>query len=219
MSSINYHTVLAIVIALVEALESIYMPSILSLPQRTFDMPLPVASPTHAEQDDDENGHKELSFSDALLQAVDADLTHQLQVDAKMMMAINSAQMSWDYVGKVHSRIQETAESHFASMPSLLECLPKPLSELQHEFDQVHTSGVRSLYARDVQTRFRDRFMESVLQWQYELSLEAYDYLDIHGSPLVKWVQTVSLRLDEDTKSTATRCSRKTKPSIGCGAG
>ncbi|RHY32035.1 hypothetical protein DYB32_002936 [Aphanomyces invadans] len=68
------------------------------------------------------------SFSHALLQAVDADLTHQLQVDAKMMMAVVSAHMSWDYVGKVHARIADAQATPFSTMPSLLECLPKPLN-------------------------------------------------------------------------------------------
>ncbi|KAF0696602.1 Aste57867_12672 [Aphanomyces stellatus] len=187
----NYHTVLSIVIAIVEALESIYMPSILDLPRRTFDMPLPVTSPTHQSSSTQDGEDSDMSFSDALLQAVDADLTHQQQVDAKMMMAINSAQMSWDYAGKVHVRIQDIGQEHFGTMPPLLECLPKSLGELQHEFDQVHKSGVRALYERDVHPRFHGRFQQSVLLWQYDLSLEAYDYLEVHGSPVVALVQSM----------------------------
>ncbi|RHY98334.1 hypothetical protein DYB26_011808, partial [Aphanomyces astaci] len=187
----NYHTVLSVVIAIVESLERTYMPSILDLPRRSFDMPLPVTSPTHHANDSSaELSTDDLSFSDALLQAVDADLTHQLQVDAKMMMAVVSAYMSWDYVGKIHVRITETQASHFAALPSLLECLPKPLSELQLEFHQVFTSGLHALYARDLQPKMDMRFHQSVLQWQYELSLQAYDYLEVHGSPLVALVQS-----------------------------
>ncbi|CAK4450784.1 unnamed protein product [Aphanomyces euteiches] len=186
----QYHTVLSIVIAIVEALESIFMPSILELPRRTFDMPLPVASPTH-QQDDNQAEQQELSFSDALLQAVDADLTYQLQVDAKMMMAINSAHMSWDYIGKVRARIQDIGAVQFATMPPLLDCLPKPLSELEHEFDQLYTTGLQSLYERDMKRRFQARLGESVAQWQYDISLEAFEYLDIHGSVLVTLVQSM----------------------------
>ncbi|RHY13786.1 hypothetical protein DYB36_002523 [Aphanomyces astaci] len=188
----NYHTVLSVVIAIVESLERTYMPSILDLPRRSFDMPLPVTSPTHHANDSSaELSTDDLSFSDALLQAVDADLTHQLQVDAKMMMAVVSAYMSWEYVGKIHVRITETQASHFAALPSLLECLPKPLSELQLEFHQVFTSGLHALYARDLQPKMDMRFHQSVLQWQYELSLQAYDYLEVHGSPLVALVQSL----------------------------
>ncbi|ETW01559.1 hypothetical protein, variant 2 [Aphanomyces invadans] len=155
----NYHTVLSVLIAIVESLERKYMPSILDLPRRTFDIPLPVASPTHASTaDDTADQSSDFSFSDALLQAVDADLTHQLQVDAKMMMAVVSAHMSWDYVGKVHARIADAQATHFSTMPSLLECLPKPLSELQHEFHQVYTTGIDALYTWDLQPKLEGRF-------------------------------------------------------------
>ncbi|KDO26789.1 hypothetical protein SPRG_08079 [Saprolegnia parasitica CBS 223.65] len=187
--SSHYHTVLAIVIAIVEALDGTFMPSILALPDRSFELPLPVASPrATTEPAEMSTGDDEKSFGDALLEVVEMDLTAQLQRQAKMMMAINSAHKSSAYVDTLHARLEEGS---FPPYPPLLECLPKALSELQADVGQVITIGTQELYAIQLQAKLRGFFEASISQWQFELDLDSFEYFDVHDSPLLRLVHQV----------------------------
>ncbi|EQC28711.1 hypothetical protein SDRG_13584 [Saprolegnia diclina VS20] len=188
--SMHYHTVLAIVIAIVEALDGTFMPSILALPDRSFELPLPVTSPraTTEPNEASSTGDDEKSFGDALLEVVEMDLTAQLQRQAKMMMAINSAHKSSAYVDTLHARLHELS---FPPFPPLLECLPKALSDLQADVGQVITVGTQELYAIALQAKLRAYCDASIPQWQFELNLESFEYFDVHDSPLRRLVHQV----------------------------
>ncbi|OQR83954.1 hypothetical protein ACHHYP_14091 [Achlya hypogyna] len=188
--SSNYHTVLAVVSAIVDALDSTFMPSILAIPDRTFNIPLPVASPRarDAPLPDDADDAGDKSFGDALLEVVELDLTAQLQRQAKMMMAINSAHKSTTYVDTLHARLEEM---EFPGLPPLLDCLPKALSDLQSDVGQVITVGVQELYAIQLQAKLQKLFVESAACWQFELGLESYEYFDVHDSPLLQLLHQV----------------------------
>ncbi len=87
-----------------------------------------------------------MSFSDAFLDAVDAELTSKRQTEAKIMMAINAAAMSSAYIDSLLMRLNELSTTVFHAFPSLNECLPKALSELRQEVNLVHETGVKELY-------------------------------------------------------------------------
>ncbi|OQS05416.1 hypothetical protein THRCLA_02447 [Thraustotheca clavata] len=188
--SMNYHIILSVVTAIVESLDTTFMPSILNIPNRTFNIPLPVSSPRHQETKPSKEETKEKSFGDALLEVVDLDLTEQLQHQAKMMMAINSAHKSTAYVDTLHARLSELS-MQFPNYPPFLECLPKALNELQTEVSQVITIGTKELYEIALRKKLKTLFEQSSLSWQFELALDSYEFFDVHNSPLLTLVHTV----------------------------
>jgi conserved oligomeric Golgi complex subunit 4 len=191
----NYHTALSVVIALVDALESTYLPSIINLPNRTFVMPQASAStasaPTNpSNNDDDEEADNGVSFSDMLLAAVDDDLTKSVQEESKLIMAINSAFMSGEFVESLEAKIDEFCTTSFPHETQITECLPKPISELKESFRAIVSNEVKEVLTTGISKRMEPLVNRLMLdRIEYELTAPQYDAYGLHGSPLNKLVE------------------------------
>lgn len=203
--SMNYHTALSVVIAIVDALESMYLPSILELPKRDFVMPLS-SSGTESHPDghaadngggggDDENHSKEISFSDMLLQAVDDDLTRSLQDEAKLIMAINSAFMSGEFVESLQLKIEDFSRVSFPYEANIVECLPKHIRELTEVFRSVVDTEIQEILSRGIRKRMKPLVQQLVAdKFSYVITSPQYDAFGLQGSPLNKMLEHEVIR-------------------------
>ncbi|TYZ58976.1 hypothetical protein PybrP1_011760 [[Pythium] brassicae (nom. inval.)] len=203
----NYHTALSVVIAIVDALESLYLPSILALPRRDFALPLapaiaaagggdtapaqgggghnPNANPTTTNEPT-----PRASFSAMLLQAVDDDLAQAAQDEAKLIMAINSAFMSGEFVDSLRLKIESFSAAAFPRDANVVECLPKPIGELTDVFRAVVDTEIQEMLARGVGPRTHARVQQLVAeQLSYVLTPAQYDAFGVAGSPLTRMVE------------------------------
>ncbi|KAG3107261.1 hypothetical protein PI124_g14041 [Phytophthora idaei] len=189
----NYHTALSIVIALVDALESQYLQAILVLPSRPCVIPL---SPINAaigqsgNSIDDDQGQNEVSFSDMLLQAVDEDLERTLQEEARLLMTINSAYMSGEFVRALQEKIEEFSSASFPHDAPILECLPTPIHDMTEAFHSIVSNEIQEMLSRTLHKRLPQVLSRSMdEQLQYVLTSAQYDALGSQGSPLVRLVE------------------------------
>lgn len=194
----SYHTALSIVIALVDALESQYLPAILTLPSRPCVIPL---SPTDAASassngnadtrlDDDANDENEVSFSDMLLQAVDEDLERTLQEEARLIMTINSAFMSGEFVRALQEKIDEYSLSGFPNDAPILECLPTPIHDMTEAFHSIVSNEVQEVLSRSLRKRLLEVIQRQMdEQLKYVLTSAEYDAFGSRGSPLLRLVE------------------------------
>lgn len=197
----NYHTALSVVIAIVDALESMYLPSILQLPNRDFVIPLPSSASTAADaqheqlnggigDDDEDVAAKEISFSDMLLQAVDEDLTRSIHDEAKLIMAINSSFMSGEFVESLQAKIEEFSSTSFPQEANIVECLPKHISELTDMFRSIVDTEIQEVLSRGIRKRMEALVHQLMTEkFTYVLSSTQYDTFGLHGSPLNKMVE------------------------------
>lgn len=202
LHSINYHTALSVVIAIVDALESLYLPSILELPRRDFALPLaPIdavarddATQTHDSNNnsaDSEPSNQRVSFSAMLLQAVDDDLARSAQDEAKLIMAINSAFLSGEFVASLESKIESFSTAAFPHTTNLVECLPKPISELTDVFRSVVDTEIQAMLASGTRPRTQALVQQLVTDpsVSYVLTAAQYDAAGAAGSPLNRLVE------------------------------
>ncbi|KAG6614247.1 Golgi transport complex COD1 protein [Phytophthora cinnamomi] len=214
----NYHTALSIVIALVDALESQYLPAILALPSRPCAIPLSVPTAASAGStangsgsarlDGDGDGENEVSFSDMLLQAVDDDLERTLQEEARLIMAINSAFMSGEFVRALQEKIDEYSRSGFPSDAPILDCLPTPINDMTEAFHSIVSNEVQEVLSRSLRKRLLEviqRQMEE--QLKYVLTSSEYDALGSRGSPLLRLVEQEVLKNRELQRYERALCS------------
>lgn len=195
----SYHTALSIVIALVDALESQYLPAILALPSRPCVIPL---SPTNAAAegvarsasatglDTQADEQSEVSFSDMLLQAVDDDLEKSLQEEARLIMTINSAFMSGEFVHALQEKVDEFSRAGFPTDAPILECLPTPMHDMSEAFRSIVANEVQEVLSRSMRKRLPvilQRQMDE--QLQYVLTSTQYDAFGSQGSPLLRLVE------------------------------
>lgn len=200
--SMNYHTALSVVIAIVDALESMYLPSILELPKRDFVMPLSSSEPqtafhpdTNGGDDNDEGESKEVSFSDMLLQAVDDDLARSLQDEAKLIMAINSAFMSGEFVESLQLKIEDFSSASFPHEANIVECLPKHIRELTDVFRSVVDTEIQEILSRGIRKRMEPLVQELVAdKFSYVVTSAQYDAFGLQGSPLNKMLEHEVMR-------------------------
>uniref|UniRef100_K3XB07 COG4 transport protein middle alpha-helical bundle domain-containing protein n=1 Tax=Globisporangium ultimum (strain ATCC 200006 / CBS 805.95 / DAOM BR144) TaxID=431595 RepID=K3XB07_GLOUD len=193
----NYHTALSVVIAIVDALESMYLPSILQLPHRDFVIPFPSTAPSagddsnaSSERIEDGEAKKEISFSDMLLQAVDDDLTRSIQDEAKLILAINSAFMSGEFVEGLHAKIEEFSMVSFPQEANIVECLPKHIRELTEMFRSVVDTEIQEVLSRGIRKRMEALVHKLMNEtFNYVISPSQYDTFGLHGSPLNKMVE------------------------------
>lgn len=189
-------------IAIVDALESTYLPSVLELPKRDFVLPLlsaaglddQDASDGRAADDSlesDQDSAKDVSFSDMLLQAVDDDLTRSKQDEAKLIMAINSAFLSGEFVDTLQLKIEDFSTSAFPRDANIVECLPKHIQELTDVFRSVVSTEIREILARGgVRERLESRVQQLVAdKLTYVLTPAQYDAFGLHGSPLSRLLE------------------------------
>ncbi|TMW64353.1 hypothetical protein Poli38472_012975 [Pythium oligandrum] len=189
----NYHTSLSIVIAIVDALDSQYLPSIINLPSRAFVLPQSAAQtaakPTSL-SDDESSGSQDVSFSDMLLAAVDDDLTRAAKDDAKLIMAINSSFMSGEFVESLASKIDEYSSTTFPHEAPINECLPKPISELTDAFRSIVEHEIQNMLSQNIRMRMEPLINRTFLERiDYVLTSAQYDAFGLHGSPLNKLIQ------------------------------
>ncbi|KAE9333853.1 hypothetical protein PF008_g14240 [Phytophthora fragariae] len=214
----NYHTALSIVIALVDALESQYLPAILALPSRPCEIPLSVANAASAGSsgndngsarlDGDGDGENEVSFSDMLLQAVDDDLQRTLQEEARLIMTINSAFMSGEFVRALQEKIDDYSRAGFPSDAPILECLPTPIHDMTEAFHSIVSNEVQEVLSRSLRKRLLEviqRQMEE--QLKYVLTSAEYDVLGSQGSPLLRLVEQEVLKNRELQRYERALCS------------
>lgn len=210
----NYHTALSIVIALVDALESQYLPAILSLPSRPCVIPLSVANATSDKDngsgrlDGDGDGEDEVSFSEMLLQAVDDDLERTLQEEARLIMTINSAFMSGEFVRALQEKIDEYSRAGFPNDAPILECLPTPIGDMTDAFHSIVSNEVQEVLSRSLRKRLLEviqRQMEERLK--YVLTSAEYDALGSRGSPLLRLVEQEVLKNRELKRYERALCS------------
>ncbi|TDH67926.1 hypothetical protein CCR75_007752 [Bremia lactucae] len=191
---VNYHTTLSIVIALVDALESQYLPAILTLPSQPCVIPTSsihaVSSEKREVSSRSKNHKNEVSFSDMLLQVVDNDLERSHLEEAKLIMTINSAHVSGDFVQALQGRIHEFSRISFSNDPPILESLPTPLFDLIDAFHSIVSNEVQEVLSRTLHKRLpRVLNHEMDEHLQYVLTSTQYDILSSQGSPLVKVVE------------------------------
>lgn len=200
--SMNYHTALSVVIAIVDALESMYLPSILELPKRDFVMPLSSSEPQTASRPDtnggdnnDEGESKEVSFSDMLLQAMDDDLARSLQDEAKLIMAINSAFMSGEFVESLQLKIEDFSSASFPHEANIVECLPKHIRELTDVFRSVVDTEIQEILSRGIRKRMEPLVQQLVAdKFSYVVTSAQYDTFGLQGSPLNEMLEHEVMR-------------------------
>ncbi|KAL4165321.1 hypothetical protein KRP22_004050 [Phytophthora ramorum] len=215
----NYHTALSIVIALVDALESQYLPAILALPSRPCVIPL---SPSDAASagangkndgsvgldEDAEGGQTEVSFSDMLLQAVDEDLERTLQEEARLIMTINSAYMSGEFVRALQDKIDEYSRAGFPSDASILECLPTPINDMTEAFHSIVSNEVQEVLSRSLRKRLLQVIqLQMDEQLRYVLTSAEYDAFGSRGSPLLRLVEQEVMKNRELQRYERALCS------------
>lgn len=193
----NYHTALSIVIAVVDALQSMYLPAILELPSRPFVIPLPTTSSTAgsseaakkgaSNSDEEQSG---VSFSDMLLQAVDEDLTRTVQEEARRIMTINSAFMSGEFVESFQGKVADFSTTSFPREASIVDCLPTHIQELTGAFHSIVDNEVQEVLTRGIRRRMQEVIREQMAdKFVYVLTADQYDAFALHGSPLNKLIE------------------------------
>ncbi|CAI5735948.1 unnamed protein product [Hyaloperonospora brassicae] len=195
---LTYHTALSIVIALVDAMESLYLPAILVLPSRPCVIPMSLAEAAstssidggNARADDSATDAAVVSFSDALLQAVDEDLKRALQEEAKLFMTINSAFMSGKFVQALEEKIDEYSRTSFPHEALILDCLPTPIHDMTEAFHSIVSNEVQEVLSRSMRKRLLEvirHLMDE--QLKYVLTSAEYDAFGSRGSPLVRLIE------------------------------
>ncbi|KAI9914422.1 hypothetical protein PsorP6_007809 [Peronosclerospora sorghi] len=191
----HYPTALSIVIALVDALESHYLPAILTLPGRPCVIPLTHLHAASANLNDHgltdrDSEKKDVSFSDLLRLAVDEDLEQVLQEEARLMMTINSAFMSGKFVRALEKTIQDCSHATFPHDPPILECLPTPMHDMTEAFDSIVANEVEQVLTRSMRKQLSEMIQLQIdEQPNYVLTPMEYDALGLRGSPLLKLVE------------------------------
>ncbi|RLN31613.1 hypothetical protein BBJ28_00005551 [Nothophytophthora sp. Chile5] len=196
----SYHTALSIVIALVDALESQYLPAILALPSRACVIPLSSidASTSNGKDgmgssrldDDPEAEQIEVSFSDMLLQAVDEDLEQSLQEEARLIMTINSAFMSGEFVRTLEGKIDAFSSTSFPTDVPILECLPTSIHDMSEAFRSIVANEVQEVLSRTLRKRLPQVIQRQMAeQFQYVLTASQYDVFGSQGSPLQRLLE------------------------------
>ncbi|KAG7381686.1 Golgi transport complex subunit 4 [Phytophthora pseudosyringae] len=212
----NYHTALSIVIALVDALESQYLPAILALPSRPCVIPLsPINAASAASNgnddtglDADADGGNEVSFSDMLLQAVDEDLERTLQEEARLIMTINSAFMSGEFVRGLQEKIDEYSRAGFPNDAPILECLPTPIHEMTEAFHSIVSNEVQEVLSRSLRKRLLEVIqLQMDEQLKYVLTSAEYDAFGSRGSPLLRLVEQEVMKNRELQRYERALCS------------
>lgn len=191
----NYHTALSVVIAIVDALDSMYLPAIQQLPSRPCVIPMPTLFPsseTTQKQaaDDQQQDSNAVSFSDMLLQAVDDDLTRSIQEDAKLIMAINSSFMSGEFVERLEQQISDVAAVSFPHETPFADCLPKPISELTDAFHSIVEHEIQDILLRGIGSKLEKLTRHHISErFEYVLTAAQYDASEVQGSPLIKLIE------------------------------
>ncbi|GMF46012.1 unnamed protein product [Phytophthora fragariaefolia] len=210
----NYHTALSIVIALVDALESQYLPAILALPSRPCVIPLSTTNALAGQDngsaglDGDGNGENDVSFSDMLLQAVDDDLERTLQEEARLIMTINSAFLSGEFVRALQEKIDEYCRAGFPGDAPILECLPTPIHDMTEAFHSIVSNEVQEVLSRSLRKRLLEVIQHQMEeQLKYVLSSAEYDALGSRGSPLLRLVEHEVLKNRELQRYERALCS------------
>ncbi|KAG2521288.1 hypothetical protein BBO99_00000717 [Phytophthora kernoviae] len=217
----SYHTTLSIVIALVDALESQYLPAIMALPSRPYVIPLIPTNATTASgsnvtrsssttrlDTEAEGEQNDVSFSDMLLQAVDEDLERSLQEEARLIMTINSAFMSGEFIHALHEKINAFSRAGFPNDAPILECLPTPIHEMSEAFRSIVANEVQEVLSRSLRKRLSlviQRQMDE--QLQYVLTSTQYDAFGSQGSPLLQLVEQEVIKNRELRRYERALCS------------
>ncbi|OWZ12618.1 hypothetical protein PHMEG_00014186 [Phytophthora megakarya] len=211
----NYHTALSIVIALVDALESQYLPAILALPSRPCMIPLRLSFASgesngndSARPNDSADGENEVSFSDVLLQAVDEDLERSLQEEARLIMTINSAFMSGEFIRALQEKIDEYSRLGFPNDAPIIECLPTSIHGMTEAFHSIVSNEVQEVLSRSLRRRLLEviqRQMEE--QLNYVLTSADYDAYGSQGSPLLRLVEQEVMKNRELQRYERALCS------------
>uniref|UniRef100_A0AAV1T6T1 COG4 transport protein middle alpha-helical bundle domain-containing protein n=1 Tax=Peronospora matthiolae TaxID=2874970 RepID=A0AAV1T6T1_9STRA len=212
----NYHTALSIVIALVDALESLYLPAILVLLSRPCVIPSSSAEAASVNSidgdstrsDDSTDNANGVSFSDALLQAVDEDLKQALQEEAKLLMTINSAYMSGKFVQALQEKIDEYSRTGFLHEASILDCLPTPIHDMTEAFHSIVSNEVQEVLSRSMCKRLLEVIRLSMNeQLKYVLTSAEYDAFGSRGSPLLRLVEREVMHNQELQRYKRALCS------------
>jgi hypothetical protein len=211
----NYHTALSIVIALVDVLESQYLPAILALPSRPCVIPLSptAAGPSRNDSgssalDGDGDGGNDVSFSDMLLQAVDEDLERTLQEEARLVMTINSAFMSGEFVRALQEKIDEFSRAGFPHDAPMLECLPTPIHDMTEAFRSIVSNEVQEVLSRSLRKRLMDVIQRQMdEQLKYVLTSAEYDAFGSRGSPLLRLLEQEVMKNRELQRYERALCS------------
>nr|CCA18466.1 conserved hypothetical protein [Albugo laibachii Nc14] len=197
---IQYPTTLSVVSAVVDALDSMYLPAILQLPNRQLDFSAIFAKAgddsvfaerkhegkAQTDQDQSENA----SFSDLLLQIVDDDLTRELQKEAKLIMAINSAFISCQIVSDLATKIGDISDTVFSHESNLLECLPRPISELNDTFIEVVNNEISSMIHSTIKPQIEPLLHDCLeTKCHYVLSSAEFDRFGVQPSPLTDFME------------------------------
>lgn len=190
----NYHTALSVVIAIVDALDSMYLPAIQQLPSRPCVIPMPTLFPssetTQKQAADEQQETNTVSFSDMLLQAVDEDLTRFIQEDAKLIMAINSSFMSGEFVERLEQQINDVAATSFPHETPFVDCLPKPISELTDAFRSIVEHEIQDILQRGIGSKLEKLTRHHISErFEYVLTAAQYDASEVQGSPLIKLIE------------------------------
>ncbi|CAH0474280.1 unnamed protein product [Peronospora belbahrii] len=194
----NYHTALSIVIAIVDALESQYLPAILTLASRPCVIPLSPVNGALANSnsrdgtrlDGQANGENVVSFSELLLQAVDNDLERTLQEEARLIMTINSAFVSGEFVQALQEKIEEYSRVTFPNDAPILECLPTPVHDMTEAFHSIVSNEVQEVLSRSLRKRLQEVIqLRMNEQLKYVLTSAEYDAFGSRGSPLLRLVE------------------------------
>lgn len=180
--------------AIIDVLETIFLPSILNLPNTNMQIPGAIELPLEEEtqwKDDDKNEDELQSFSDALLQAVDDDLTKNIQDEAKLIVAINSAFTSAEHIDQLELLIRECSSDIFPTDAMVLDCVPKSINEISRDFRAVVDNGIDALLARTL-AQDAKRLIHSKMELvNYELSSTEYDRFEVHGSMATRVIETL----------------------------
>lgn len=125
-----------------------------------------------------------------LLQAVDDDLTRSVQDEAKLIMAINSAFMSGEFVDSLQHKVEAFSAASFPREANIVECLPKPISELADVFRSVVDTEIQEMLSRGVRKRMEARVQQLVAEtFSYVITAAQYDAFGGNGSPLNRLVE------------------------------
>ena len=192
--SLSYTTTLTIVIAIIDTLESVYLPAVLNIPNRDFSMmhliilPDRRSSITTNTMDNDTTHESLSSFSDALRLAVDDTLHESVEKEAKLIVAINSAQCSVQHLTELSKLITDCCTTTFPTYGCILESVPKPISEVTADFNTVVSNGVHALLDIKLTGHLGNIIEETLRDLIYEINATDYNQLQVHGSYFTRMI-------------------------------
>uniref|UniRef100_M4BUB7 COG4 transport protein middle alpha-helical bundle domain-containing protein n=1 Tax=Hyaloperonospora arabidopsidis (strain Emoy2) TaxID=559515 RepID=M4BUB7_HYAAE len=158
--------------------------------------------------DDSTDNANGVSFSDALLQAVDEDLKRALQEEARLLMTINSAYMSGKFVQALQEKIDEYSRTGFLHEASILDCLPTPINDMTEAFHSIVSNEVQEVLSRSMCKRLLEVIRLSMNeQLKYVLTSAEYDAFGSRGSPLLRLVEREVMHNQELQRYKRALCS------------